>query len=67
MPGRIDGIETVPFLKDDPETKGLPIILLTGKRQEIDKKEGTEAGADDYLVKHLSPLELIKKVGRFLV
>ncbi|RLA93507.1 MAG: two-component system response regulator [Deltaproteobacteria bacterium] len=66
MPGSIDGIEATRILKNDRETKEIPIIMLTGKGQETDKKRGFEVGADDYFVKPFSPLELIKKVEEVL-
>ena len=65
MPGGIDGQEATRILKNDPETKGCPIILLTAKGQEIDRR-GFTAGADDYFVKPFSPLELIQKVEEVL-
>ena len=66
MSGGMDGLEATRILKNDPETKGCRIIMLTAKGQEIDKEKGIEAGADDYFVKPFSPLELIKKVEEFL-
>jgi len=66
MPGEIDGLEATRILKNDPETKGCPIILLTAKGQENDRKRGFTAGADDYFVKPFSPLELIQKVEEVL-
>ena len=66
MPGEIDGLEATRILKNDPETKGCPIILLTAKGQENDKKKGFTAGADDYFIKPFSPLELIQKVEEVL-
>ena len=66
MPGVIDGLEATRILKNDPETKGCLIILLTAKGQGNDKKRGFTAGADDYFVKPFSPLELIQKVEEVL-
>ena len=62
MPGDMDGLEATRILKNDPETRGRPIIILTAKGQEIDRDKGFEAGADEYFSKPFSPLELIKKV-----
>ncbi len=62
MPGGIDGLEATRVLKNDPETKGCKIIMLTGKGQQYDQEKGLKAGADDYFSKPFSPLELIKKV-----
>ena len=66
MPGEIDGLEATRILKNDPETKGCLIILLTAKGQKNDRKRGITAGADDYFVKPFSPLELIQKVEEVL-
>ncbi len=66
MPGKIDGIEATRILKNDPETKKCPIIMLTSKDDEEDVKRGLDAGADDYFTKPFSPLELIKKVEEVL-
>ncbi len=66
MPGAMDGLEATRIVKNDAETKGITIIMLTAKGQEADRKEGFEAGADDYFAKPFSPLELIKKVDEIL-
>ena len=66
MPGKIDGLEASRQIKSDPNTKGSKIVMLTAKGQEVDKQEGIKAGADDYLIKPFSPLELIKKVEELL-
>ncbi len=66
MPGKIDGIEATRILKNDPESKKCPIIILTSKDDDEDVKRGMDAGADDYFTKPFSPLELIKKVEEVL-
>ena len=66
MPGSMDGLEATRVLKNDPETKGCQIIMLTGKGQPDDREKGFKAGADDYFSKPFSPLELIKKVEEVL-
>lgn len=66
MPGGMDGLEATRALKNDPETKGSIIIMLTAKGQEADKKIGLQVGADDYFAKPFSPLELIEKVEEVL-
>ena len=62
MSGEIDGIEATRIIKQDPETKECPVIMLTAMGQEADKEAGFKAGANDYFVKPFSPLELITKV-----
>jgi len=63
MPGEIDGLEATRILKNDPETKGCAIIMLTAKGQDEDRKKGFEAGADDYFSKPFSPMTLIEKIA----
>ena len=66
MPGTIDGLEATRILKNDPETRDKPIIILSGRGQEIEREEGLEAGATDYFTKPFSPLALIKKIEEVL-
>ena len=66
MPGGMDGIETTRILKNDPNTKGCRVVMLTAMGQEADKETGFDAGADDYFVKPFSPLELINKVEEII-
>ena len=60
------GLELVQTLKADPETKGIPIILLSAKAQTSDLKTGLDAGADDYVTKPFEPLDLVDRVNRLL-
>ena len=66
MPGGMDGLEATRILKNDPETKACPIIMLTGKGQQREREDGLATGADDYFAKPFSPLELIRKVEEVL-
>jgi len=66
MPGEIDGLEATRRIKDNPDTKGCVVIMLTAKGQEADREAGMKAGADDYFAKPFSPLELMKKVEEVL-
>ena len=66
MPGGMDGLEATRILKNDPETKGCSIIMLTAKGQSYEREEGLAAGADDYFSKPFSPLALIKRVGKMV-
>jgi DNA-binding response OmpR family regulator len=63
MMPKMDGYEACKKLKSDPETKDIPVILLTAKGREADRKLGSEAGADDYVVKPFSPGRLIERVA----
>ncbi|HEX9733980.1 MAG TPA: response regulator [Thermoanaerobaculia bacterium] len=61
MPG-MDGLEVIHALRGDPDTAGIRIIMLTARDQREDIDRGLEAGADAYLVKPFSPLELVRTV-----
>lgn len=65
LPG-IDGFEICHRLRDDPQTSHLPILMLSGKAQEIDKATGLKVGADDYLTKPVSPSEATSRVRTLL-
>ena len=62
MPGQ-DGLTITRALKSDPATAGTKVVLLTGKAMDSDVAEGKAAGADHYLVKPFSPLELLRIVA----
>ena len=62
MMPKMDGYEACKRLKTDPSTKSIPVILLTAKGREVDRKLGSQAGADDYVVKPFSPGRLIERV-----
>jgi len=66
MPGKIDGIEATRIIKNDPETSGIIIFMLTAKGQQQDIEIGREAGADDYIAKPFSPISLLDKIREVL-
>jgi two-component system alkaline phosphatase synthesis response regulator PhoP len=65
LPG-IDGLEVTRWLKSDPNTKHLPIVMLTAKGEEADIVTGLELGADDYVTKPFSPRILVARVRAVL-
>ncbi|MBT4206547.1 MAG: phosphate regulon transcriptional regulator PhoB [Proteobacteria bacterium] len=65
MPG-LSGLEFTRRLKKTPNTKSIPIILLTAKSEETDKVTALDAGADDYITKPFSTPELIARVRALL-
>ncbi len=65
MPG-MDGFELLQALRADPQTRTLPVLLLSARAGEEAKIEGMEAGADDYLIKPFSARELLARVGAHL-
>ncbi len=58
----ISGIEICRRIRRDPETRDLPVILLTARGEEDDRIRGLDSGADDYVVKPFSPSELVARV-----
>ena len=58
----VSGIEVCRQLKTRAETKGVPIIMLSARSEEVDKVRGLETGADDYVVKPYSVSELMARV-----
>lgn len=61
-----NGFQICRQIKDDPEFKKIPVILLTAKASESDQFWGKEAGADSYLTKPYDPDELLDKIKEFL-
>jgi DNA-binding response OmpR family regulator len=55
----VDGLSLTRWLRD---RSNVPIIMLTARREEIDRIAGLEMGADDYVVKPFSPQELVSRV-----
>jgi phosphate regulon transcriptional regulator PhoB len=62
MVPQLNGWEVCRRLKQDPETRGIPVIMVTGRVEEGDKVLGFEMGADDYVTKPFSPRELIARI-----
>src|SRR5213082_2408601 len=65
LPG-LSGIELCRRLRARPETKQLPIIMLTARGEESERVRGLATGADDYIVKPFSVPELLARVGALL-
>ncbi len=57
-----DGLSVLERLRKDVATKSVPVILVTAKSSEMDKVKGLDMGADDYITKPFSVLELISRV-----
>ncbi|MBK7531085.1 response regulator [Piscinibacter sp.] len=66
MPGELDGLQVCQRIKSDPKLAGLKVVLLTARGQARDREAGQLAGADDYLVKPFSPLQLIETIERLV-
>ena len=61
MPG-MAGIEVCRALREDPATAGIRIVMLTARSQDSDRAQAQEMGADDYITKPFSPIQLLEKV-----
>ena len=61
LPG-MDGLDVCRVLKSDPQTAGIPIIMVTAKGEEADIVTGLELGAHDYICKPFSPRVLLARV-----
>lgn len=62
----MSGLEVCRQLKSKPETKGILVVMLTARGDEIDRVVGFEMGADDYVVKPFSVRELVLRVAALL-
>lgn len=58
----VSGIEVCRQLKSRNATKGVPIIMISARSEEVDRVRGLETGADDYVVKPYSVVELMARV-----
>ena len=65
MPGKT-GLELARAIKADPDLRAIQVVILTAKAQESDYQAGLAAGADLYLTKPFSPLELLNVVAQAL-
>jgi len=65
LPGE-DGLSILQKLRAQPKTRELPVLLLSAKSQEFDKVKGLDLGADDYITKPFSVLELLARVKALL-
>jgi DNA-binding response OmpR family regulator len=66
MPGELDGLQVCQRVKADPSLSATKVILLTARGQARDREAGRAAGADEYLVKPFSPLQLIETLERLV-
>jgi two-component system alkaline phosphatase synthesis response regulator PhoP/two-component system response regulator VicR len=66
MMPKMDGFEVLKRLQANPETRGIPVIMLTAKAQDADVFRGWSSGVSAYLTKPFNPLELITFVKRIL-
>jgi len=63
---KVSGIEVCRRLRSRPETRNVPIIILTARGEETDRIRGLDTGADDYVVKPFSMTELTARIRAVL-
>lgn len=61
-----DGLSIVKAIRSNPESRKLPVIMVTAKTTELDKVKGLDQGADDYLTKPFGVMELVSRVKALL-
>ncbi len=66
MPGELDGLQVCARVRAQPALQGTRVVLLTARGQTQDRDAGQEAGADEYLIKPFSPLQLIETIERLM-
>ena len=64
MPGTLTGLDVCRRIKSDPATRQTKVIMLTARVQASDREMGMAAGADDYLMKPFSTLQVLEKIHR---
>jgi twitching motility two-component system response regulator PilG len=62
----IDGFEVCRRIKENPETKDIPVVMLTAKKSREDIARGDKVGADWYITKPFKSAMVIKTIQRFL-
>lgn len=65
LPGK-DGIEILKYMKESIEYQRIPVIMATAKGEEYDRIKGLDLGADDYIVKPFSMMEMVSRVKAVL-
>ncbi len=66
MMPHVSGLEVCRRLKLRPETRNIPVIMLSARSEEVDKVRGLETGADDYVIKPYSVVELMARLKAHL-
>ena len=66
MMPEINGYDVCRTIKNDPDLKSIYVIMLTAKGQVAEQERGKEVGADEYIVKPFSPMEILARVKSLL-
>jgi two-component system, OmpR family, phosphate regulon response regulator PhoB len=64
MPGTLDGLDVCRLIKASPDLRHTKVVMLTARGQAHDREAGYEAGADEYLVKPFSTLQVLDTLYR---
>src|SRR5262245_57573012 len=62
----VSGVDVLKLLRSAASTRAIPVILLTARREEVDRLVGLELGADDYVTKPFSPREVVLRTRAVL-
>jgi two-component system phosphate regulon response regulator PhoB len=63
---QLSGLEVCRQIRRNPETRNIPIIMVTARGEEADRVRGLDVGADDYIAKPFSPSELLARIRAVL-
>ena len=63
---KMNGFKVCRNLKQDPQTKEIPVVMLTAMGRQVDKEKGKHVGARDYMIKPFTPSALLMKIGEIL-
>ncbi len=66
MMPEMNGYDVCRIIKNDPELSKTYVIMLTAKGQVGEQEHGKEVGADEYIVKPFSPMEILAKIKKLL-
>jgi DNA-binding response OmpR family regulator len=66
MPGGLSGLDLCRALRSHPATALVPVVMLSARAQAVDREAGLQAGANIYLMKPFSPMELVETVQALL-
>lgn len=63
---KLDGFAVLESIRADPEIAATPVLMLTGRSEDAERRRGLDLGADAYMVKPFSTSELVAKVKELL-